>query len=81
MIVVRTVARELIGVKRMRDMRTKILSIYYKIKYLFSRERCYDEMRERGYANQRKCCGVMGGNGFTNYLNESCINCPYLNLR
>lgn len=67
--------------KRACDMWAKILATYYKIKYWFSRERCYDEMREKGYANERKCCGVMGGNGFTSYLNESCINCTYLNLR
>ena len=62
-------------------MWTKILATYYKIKYWFSKERCYDEMHKRGYANERKCCGLMGGNGFTSYLNESCIDCPYLNLR
>ena len=62
-------------------MWTKLLATFYKIKYWFSKELCYEEMREKGYANERKCCGVIGGNGFTSYLNESCINCPYLNLR
>lgn len=36
-----------------------------KVKYRMSRERCYDEMEEKGYA-ARRCCGLMGGDSWSN---------------
>lgn len=61
-------------------MWTKILAIYYKIKYKLSKDYCYTEMEKRGYACFGKCCGLSGGDRYTEYLNYSCVDCPYLDL-
>ena len=48
-----------------------------KIKYFFSKESCYDQECKRGNAKDGKCGGVVGGTTATNYLSESCCDCPY----
>ena len=48
-----------------------------KIKYRMSKEACYDEMEGRGIAVFGICNGVTGGDRFTDYLNYSCVDCPY----
>lgn len=48
-----------------------------------------DEIRKRKYANcfqaHRKgkndyCFGIIGGTASTDYLDEGCIDCPYLKI-
>lgn len=39
---------------------------------------CYTDMEYRGYASMNCCGGTVGGTYATDYLSESCINCPYL---
>ena len=58
----------------------KIKKIFKNIKYSFSKECCYDEMKERGYAAEGKCGGLMGGDKWTEYLSYSCVGCPYLDM-
>lgn len=45
-----------------------------KRKWYFS---CYKDMRS---AKNGKCPGLAGGTKATEYLSESCIDCPYLCL-
>ena len=59
---------------------SKIKTFLDKIKYFFSKESCYGEMVKRGCAYDFKCCGLSGGSRNTNYLNESCVGCKYLDL-
>ena len=39
---------------------------------------CYTDMEYRGIASMNCCCGIAGGTYATEYLSETCINCPYL---
>lgn len=55
--------------------RTKAL--IEKIKHQLTKDRCYDEMEGRGIAACGVCCGVVGGDRNTEYLNYSCIDCKY----
>lgn len=41
-------------------------------------EKCYDEMEKEGHAVFGNCCGLSGGDKNTSYLNDDCIDCPYL---
>ena len=50
------------------------------LKYYFSHQWCYDQMEERGIAIFGCCNGVAGGSKATNYLSESCMDCPYFTL-
>ena len=40
-------------------------------------ESCYTDMEYRGIASMGCCCGVVGGTSATEYLSETCIECPY----
>ena len=48
-----------------------------KAKYWLSRECCYDEMEKRGYASQGKCCGLVGGDNWSDNTMYMCIDCPH----
>lgn len=43
-----------------------------------SYERCYSEQEYSGNAAMGLCGGLTGGTRLTDYLSESCIECPYL---
>ena len=43
-------------------------------------DKCYSEREDEGYAVFGCCHGLVGGSRNTNYLQEFCINCPYLVL-
>lgn len=62
------------------NVQEKIKSLIKKIKKYFSHETCYEEMEKQGIAVFGMCKGVTGGDVYTNYLNYSCIDCPYLTL-
>lgn len=48
-----------------------------KAKYRMSRERCYNEMEGKGYASQGRCCGLVGGDSWSDYLMYTCMDCPH----
>lgn len=50
------------------------------LKYHLSHEWCYDYMKSRGSAMDGRCNGLAGGSKATNYLSESCCDCPYFTL-
>lgn len=41
---------------------------------------CYRENIRAGIADEDGCCGLLGGDRNTNYLQYDCIGCPYLKL-
>lgn len=43
-------------------------------------DKCYSSMEYRGVAAMGCCNGVVGGSRDTEYLSESCIECPYFIL-
>lgn len=45
-----------------------------------SYDKCYARMEYAGDAVFGCCGGLSGGTKNTDYLQESCINCPYLTL-
>lgn len=40
-------------------------------------DKCYSSMEYKWIAVNGSCCGVFGGTEATDYLSESCIDCPY----
>ena len=42
--------------------------------------KCYDMMEKQGNVTMECCGGAVGGGNVTNYLSESCIDCPYFVL-
>lgn len=61
-------------------MLKKIRLLIEKIKYYFSRKYCYDCMEQEGNAAFGKCCGMYGGDFYSEYLCYRCMDCPYLTL-
>ena len=59
-------------------MLRKIKNFFKKIRYLFSKDKCYDNMVNQGYAENGECCGYAGGDKLHGYLSEQCWDCPYL---
>ena len=59
----------------------RIKNLIEKFNYLISKQECYDEMERRGLAVRESCEGVVGGDSSTEYLNYSCIDCPYFVCR
>lgn len=53
----------------------KIIS---KIKYYFSRERCYNKREDEGLASFCCCSGLVGGDKESEYLQYECLDCKYL---
>lgn len=43
-------------------------------------DKCYSERENEGHAIFQCCAGMVGGTKSTNYLSETCIECPYLVL-
>lgn len=43
-------------------------------------EKCYNEKEKEGTAVFGMCCGISGCNKDFDYLNEKCVDCPYLDL-
>ena len=46
----------------------------------WSKDTCYMEMEKQGIAKNQKCCGLVGGDRYTDYLSYTCVDCPYLEL-
>ena len=44
-------------------------------------DKCYKEMENKNKAKNKCCYGLAGGTRSTDYLSESCIDCPYLVLK
>lgn len=44
-------------------------------------DKCYSEMEDAGNAVFGCCKGLTGGTRHTGYLQESCVDCPYLVLQ
>lgn len=64
----------------------KLIVIMFLVVFIFkifpisNYDRCYAEREGEGYAIFGCCYGLTGGTRNTGYLQESCINCPYLVL-
>ena len=43
-------------------------------------EKCYSEMEYQGRACMGCCSGLLGGTKASNYLSETCVECPHLVL-
>lgn len=43
-------------------------------------DKCYSEMENAGIAAFNCYCGLTGGTRHTDYLQENCVDCPYLVL-
>ena len=43
-------------------------------------DKCYSEMEDTGIAVFGCCRGLTGGTRHTGYLQENCVDCPYLVL-
>ena len=43
-------------------------------------EKCYSDRELEGYASMDCCGGLTGGTKSTDYLSETCCNCPHLVL-
>lgn len=43
-------------------------------------DKCYSEMEDTGTAAFGCCGGLTGGTRLTGYLQENCVDCPYLVL-
>lgn len=50
-----------------------------RVKYLFSKERCFNHMKEIGNVDVDGCLGKAGGDHNTDYLDPKCIECQFLN--
>lgn len=55
----------------------KFLDLIKKTKYYFSKEKCYKDREQEGYAAMECCKGLAGGDRSTNYLHYSCVDCSY----
>ena len=51
-----------------------------RIRYIFSKESCYDMQLKTGNAKDGKCGGVVCGTKATEYLSESCADCKYFSF-
>lgn len=58
-------------------MINKVKAFLKRVKYTFSKNYCYDQMERDGIAAFGMCEGLVGGDKFSNYLQYSCIDCPY----
>lgn len=58
----------------------KILDWFNRIRYRLSQESCYDEQEKLGNAVFHCCGGMTGGDKTTEWLQYSCVDCPYLVL-
>ena len=56
-----------------------ILESVLKI-FISDYDKCYSEMEDTGTAAFNCCCGLTGGTRHTDYLQENCVDCPYLVL-
>lgn len=56
---------------------SRMIAWVKKAKYRLSREYCYDEMEGKGYASQGRCCGLVGGDSWSDYLMYTCMDCPH----
>lgn len=58
-----------------------LLAVFiFKIFFISNYDKCYAKREEEGYAIFDYCGGLTGGTRNTGYLQESCIDCPYLVL-
>lgn len=56
-----------------------ILASVLKI-FISDYDKCYSEMENAGIAVFGCCRGLTGGTRHTGYLQENCVDCPYLVL-
>lgn len=56
-----------------------ILEFVLKI-FISDYDKCYSEMEDTGIAAFNCCYGLTGGTQHTDYLQENCVDCPYLVL-
>lgn len=56
---------------------SRMIAWVEKAKHWLSREYCYDEMEEKGYASRLRCCGLMGGDNWSDNTMYMCIDCPH----
>ena len=47
---------------------------------LFSHDKCFKDMKNKGHVHDGKCCGCYGGDWKTDYLSEMCCDCKHLEL-
>lgn len=59
---------------------SKIKDLWSRLKYQWSKNACYNEMEKQGIAIFGMCSGLAGGDKFTDYLQYSCIDCPYFSF-
>lgn len=48
-----------------------------KLRYQFTKSRCYTNMEKVGIATMGSCCGIVGGDKPSGYLDWECVECPY----
>ena len=56
---------------------SRMIAWVEKAKYRLSREYCYTEMEEKGYASMGRCGGIVGGDSLSDNTMYSCIDCPH----
>ena len=52
-----------------------LIKFIKKIRFRFSREYCYEQMKTHGYAFLNCCPGSYGGDKLSDYLSYDCIDC------
>ena len=52
-----------------------------RVKYLFSKERCFNHMKDIGNVDIDGCLGKDGRYHNTDYLEPKCVYCKFLNSR
>lgn len=55
------------------------MKLLKQIKFRFRKEKCFHDMQNAGIANGKCCHGIAGEDKNTNWIQESCIDCPYYN--
>lgn len=58
-------------------LRKSIIHLLNKVKYNWSKDRCYADRERSGEAAIGSCYGLLGGDNSTGYLQYDCIGCPY----
>ena len=55
----------------------KILEVIKNLKKTSLKNKCYSQREYEGYAAMGCCGGLVGGDEATEYLQYTCIGCPY----
>lgn len=43
-----------------------------------SYSRCYSRMEREGIAGRNHCCGLVGGDAASGFVQYGCLSCPFL---